>query len=201
MSRILREFVASADIKLLHKIRRSISSRLAKLESEDRIMSPSEKFEFRSKSYNESLELLLSEDWSNYFSIYSNDGSDFYVYLHGSPKNKRTYSPLGVKSFVSPIYAGMGQGGRAFSFARSPAHLEELCRLTDQGYSKEEIVHIVMSGLSERQARELESKLILFFGIKNFKVKGDKRHASFNGSRSLLNAKYEVVTEKYLEMK
>lgn len=201
MSRMLKEFVESADKKLLQRIRKSISARLASLEMADRVMSASEKFEFRSKSYNESLELLLSEDWSQHFSHCSDEVADFYVYLHGSPKNKRTYSPLGVRSFAAPIYAGMGQGGRAFSFARSPAHLEELCRLTDQGYCKEEIVHVVRCGLSERQARELESKLILFFGIRNFKAKGDKRHASFNGARTLLNAKYEAVSEKYLELR
>ncbi len=201
MSKMLSEFVSSADKKLLLRIRRAISRKLVQIEQEDRAMSALEKSEFRSKSYNIALESILSEDWSDLFQGYSSDTSDFYVYLHGSPKNKKMYSPLDTKSFASPIYVGMGQGNRAYNFSRSPAHLEELCRLTDLGYSKEEIVHVVKAGLSEKSARELESKLILFFGIKNFKVKGDKRKCSFNGGRTLLNAKYETIPFKYLDLK
>lgn len=120
------------------------------------------------KSMDLALSRILSEDWSSEFESYKNPDKsrDYYVYLHGRPESqKRKWKSLGVKTFAKPFYVGMGKGGRAHDFRRSSIHAKKLSDIMARGFSKEEVVNIVAHGLTEIEARELESKLIVFFGV------------------------------------
>lgn len=187
----IRKAIRSLSTSQLRRLRSAINERIKEKEINKRSMSAERTEKYRGKRYNEALKVILEDDWSDLFSSYSDDGSDFYVYFHGKTTARKGYEPLGVVSYESPIYVGLGQGDRAFNFNRSPRHRAELKKLTNSGFTKDEIVHIIATGMSESEARELESKLIIFFGIVSFKSVNDKRKCSMAGKRSLLNAKYE----------
>ena len=194
----LRKALDEHSTDTLSQMRKAISSILSAREKEKRKLDAGQVEKFRDNTYNEYMRQLLHEDWSYLFMSYETESTDYYIYLHGDPATKKRYTELGVKSFASPFYVGMGQGGRAYTFKRSPAHMAELRRMKNQGFDKEEIVFIVADGLSEREARELESKLILFYGVQSFKNKNnDQRKDAFNQKRSLLNNQYEPMPEKY----
>jgi len=194
----VQKLLEKSDSKTLINIRKAITRILLKRKEEDAPLSKAKAKNFQSKRYNQILNDLMFEDWSYLFESYSDDPADYYVYMHGDPRHKKRYTMLEVMTFGFPFYVGMGQGGRAYTFKRSPAHMAELRRMKNQGFDKEEIVFIVADGLSEREARELESKLILFYGVQSFKNKNnDQRKDAFNQKRSLLNNQYEPMPEKY----
>lgn len=194
------DFIKPLDRTQLAFMRKAISKRIINLENERRQLPANS----RSKSYNENLLRLLNEDWSFLFDGYSYKDDKHYVYLHGDPEGPRIdLECLGVNTFSKPIYVGQGSGHRAYSFVRGVLHTDQLGQFQSQGSTKEEIVHIIKTGLSEKQSRELEAKLILFFGIKAvFDKKKSKRRDCFNRSHpSLLNAQYEPIPDWYQDFK
>lgn len=144
-------------------------------------------------AFDKSLWSIINEDWSELFKSYSNDGNNFYVYFHGRPgSQRRKYKSLGCITFITPFYVGIGQGDRAYNFKRTSIHQKKLSDLVLKGFPREDIVHIVRSGMSEVEARELESKLIIYFGINTGNKKNSKERAELGLCRpSLLNLKYE----------
>mgnify|MGYP000373087046 CR=1 FL=1 len=74
----------------------------------------------------------------------------------------------------------------------------------DKGYEKKDIVKIVFSGLSERKALEIESKLILFFGSIYERKKGASLYnldipsrPKFNGLMAKFPSKGSMVSEGF----
>lgn len=150
-----------------------------------------------SKAFDKSLSSLVNDDWSHLFSSYSSNGNNFYVYFHGRPNSdRRKYKSLGCVTFTSPFYVGVGQGDRAYNFKRTSIHQKKLSDLVSKGFAREDIVHIVKREMSEAEARELESKLIVYFGINTGSKKNSKERADLGLCRpSLLNLKYEPTPE------
>lgn len=113
------------------------------------------------------LDAVIAEDWSGLFPEGSLERR-FYVYAHVHPRKrilrKGGAFPLEIAGF--PFYIGKGTGNRAWELNRNEGHGVELKQLRDRGVSPSEIVWMVRDGLTEREALELESKLIYFFGTK-----------------------------------
>ena len=122
---------------------------------------PNVKMHLRSRYW----QALIHQDWSHIYEC-SEDGGDYYVYAHIDPskahfcKTKEYGGDFGGE----PFYIGKGVGNRAYDFKRNDGHGRYIRQLLKIGFSKDEIVHIAFSGLSETKAYEIESKLIYFFG-------------------------------------
>lgn len=72
-----------------------------------------------------------------------------YVYAHFLPATGEV------------IYIGMGKGHRAFdTHKRNEAHLRVLRNLEDAGYTPLDYAVIVTQGLTDKQARQIETRLI-----------------------------------------
>lgn len=110
------------------------------------------------------LPALMLQDWS---SIFPRSGGDrrFYVYAHIDPSGQRmlTADAGGGVWPGRPFYIGKGCGDRAWDLKRNHGHGKVLRALTKK-WSKEDIVKIVVSDLTESEAFEAEAKLIYFFG-------------------------------------
>jgi hypothetical protein len=113
------------------------------------------------------LDALVEEDWSEFFQAGSNEPV-FYVYAHVRPSKypMEHTGRLSISLPGNPFYIGKGCGERAWDLKRNEGHGQELRQLKEMGVGADQIVHILKEGLTERQALELESKLIYFFGTK-----------------------------------
>jgi hypothetical protein len=149
-------------------------------------------------NYNVELSSLVLEDWSYLFGKYDNEEKTFCVYMHGDPKKAlRYYKHFGIHSFLKPFYVGMGNKERPYNFLRGRVHSAKLKEMLDLGYLKEQIVCILADNLTEREARELESKMIVFFGIKLAgRMQGIGNHIS-GVLPCLLNNQYEPVPDEW----
>lgn len=109
----------------------------------------------------------MAEDWSQLFPPGCEDRR-FYVYAHINPRKGSLKKGGEFKLYMPglPFYVGKGTGNRAWQLNRNEGHGVELKMLRDQGVADSEIVHIVRNDLTEREALEIESKLIYFFGTK-----------------------------------
>jgi len=143
---------------------------------------------------------ILSESWDYLFSEHDNTVRDKCVYIHHVPEQLRSnninykYPNNIIFEIPRPFYIGKGDKKRVNNFnSRSRFHQKRLNKLLKQGYKKEELVLILKDGLTDREARELESKLILFFGCNT----GDKYKCLYSGSGILMNLTYEPFPEKY----
>lgn len=107
---------------------------------------------------------LSLQDWSSLFLSYENESKDFYVYAHVDPQARVIVvnKPLGNLG-GTPFYIGKGKGNRAWDLKRNQGHGKAIKKVLDAGFPKESIVKIIKDGISEREAMELESKLIYFF--------------------------------------
>ncbi len=196
---------AIQDKSVLRKLHRIVKGQLKKLEETDmpkKVTHPLIPYELlierkRKKSYNKNLQNLLDEDWSYLYEQYSDKPAEYCVYLHGRPDKARlVYTALDCETFMNPIYVGMGNIDRPFIFKRAVFH-EQCLRALESEYKREDIVNIVAIKLSERTARILEAKLILFFGIKNT-TNSKARATLFHQCKpALLNNKYEPMPDKY----
>ena len=108
---------------------------------------------------------LLCQDWSGLFRE-EDLTAKYYVYAHIEPSvkhlivNKRYGGPIkGV-----PFYIGKGTGDRAFDLKRNQSHGKKIDQLRNEGVRDADIVHVFRRCLTERQAFEMEAKLIYFFG-------------------------------------
>jgi len=113
------------------------------------------------------LDALMEQDWSDLFPAGSEDRR-FYVYAHVDPKKAPIKKIGGYQLHMpgTPFYIGKGCGDRAWDLNRNEGHGVQLRHLKRQGVAASEIVCLVRENLTEREALEIESKLIYFFGTK-----------------------------------
>lgn len=205
--KLFNQFVTAASPTLLIKLRELINKQITKtLTNETRWnYVKGDKYCLKDKQIDNpkaGLAILLEEDWSYLFGDYDDTGNDCYVYFHSDPRSpvsKYRYDDVLIE-FKSPFYVGMGRGDRIYSLSRSLMHLSHLNELLEDGYTKPEIMTFFKQGLSERSARELEAKMILFFGIKTAipEKKQKKGTIAMSGRKfSLYNHKYEPFNEIY----
>lgn len=145
---------------------------------------------------------LINEDWTMMYEEKDSELNDYYVYFHVHPKSapKKYLLNNSVVTIRPPFYVGSGRGNRVYSFERSVMHLNQLKKYTENGFTKKEVMLIFIDGLSEHKAREIESKMILFFGIKNAVDQKSKRkiiRMMSGKSPCLLNNRYEIFPESY----
>ncbi|QGT52238.1 homing endonuclease [Vibrio phage MZH0603] len=110
---------------------------------------------------------FLEEDWSYLFDGAYDEAEDYYVYYHTDCRKPNMRFRKGDKSVTftgRPFYIGKGKGQRYKSKNRSRSHLSIINNITSTGMDDDSIYHIYQSGLNEKQALELEAKLITFFG-------------------------------------
>jgi hypothetical protein len=115
---------------------------------------------------------FLNEDWSFLFPNADDTERKYYVYYHIDPSSdKVTYSRTSdicetVVRFVGlPFYIGKGTGLRYKSMSgRSRAHVNRIKIHLQDNYISDHVCHILQDGLTEKEAFEIESKLICFFG-------------------------------------
>lgn len=189
----LREIKRMVDSMILQHSKSSISTRGAMRHLENN----------KIKKVDSVLVSLLDEDWSSFYQDSDSENTDCYVYLHGRPMSaRRKYYPLGVETFEKPFYVGMGRGGRAFSKKRSQVHAAILSSVASGSEGEYSYVHIIKDGMSEAQARELEAKLIVFFGIlpSDYDKKATwvktRRDLSLPNA-SLVNVRYEPTPDEW----
>lgn len=109
---------------------------------------------------------MLDDDWGHLFTEKYDEERKYYVYYHAYPNVEKTIFSNGEEkiTFVGkPFYVGKGCGNRYKSRARSRSHLSVIKRI-ELDYGAEGIFHIFKDGLTEKEALELEAKLITFFG-------------------------------------
>lgn len=194
--------IQKAELRFLRRLSLRIST-----EIDSRISRPTIKIpphselpsEFNYKLPKDALAYILADDWSELFSEYSDHGAEHYVYMHVYPTKAGVAFNLPDRKvkIKRPFYVGVGKGDRAYNMRRASAHSALLNNLLSKGYTKNEICWIFQDGLSERAARELESKMILYFGIDR-DIRGSRTN-SLSGSKSrLLNNQYEPMPSMYV---
>lgn len=123
--------------------------------------------EVRLKKRLQDLDKLMAQDWSYLFPEGEQERR-FYVYAHVHPYKRRICKggEFELTMQGEPFYIGKGTGRRAWDLNRNEGHGVELRQLRNMGLSDSEIVCIIRDNLTEREALEIESKLIYFFGTK-----------------------------------
>lgn len=201
---LFRDMASRLPLQDLRALQRSISLEITKKTRAAGSKREIPVGEYRAeKSYNKSLSMLLSEDWSGLFAGVTNSDPTFCVYMHGHPRNLVwRFDCLGCLAFKEPFYVGMGSEDRPYNFNRGQHHSSRLQKLQNAGFSKHEIACVVAKGLTERQARELESKLILFYGIKGSILGSNRKPEIFTGMKpSLINSQYEPMPPNWLSFR
>lgn len=116
---------------------------------------------------------FLHEDWSFLFPNADNKKRKYYVYYHLDPNTDRItvtksvpYENKNLVRFAGvPFYIGKGCGKRFKSLNnRSTSHINLVNTYLKIGYEITDICKILIDGLTELEALELESKLIAYFG-------------------------------------
>jgi len=114
----------------------------------------------------------LKEDWSFLWPDDLDEERRYYVYYHCDVESKSMCFTNMVKhdlvkvNFVGkPFYIGKGTGDRYLSLhGRSSAHVQRIRFFESMGYGVDSLSHVLIDSLTEREALEIESKLIAFFG-------------------------------------
>jgi hypothetical protein len=107
---------------------------------------------------------ILYQDWSYLFDEYDNSDKKYYVYIHKDPRlNMPGNSILPKLGKHIPFYVGKGTGDRFKDLNRNQGHGKRIKEILNAGYTDESIPVQVATGLGERDAFVLESKLIYLF--------------------------------------
>lgn len=204
--RMIKQFIAGADRKTLIHIRKAITAKLESgINTLRRPIGEEGLSRVMPSAYKpkEAMFALINEDWSHLFERFDNAKKEHYVYVHFDPKapviTYRFNSGFNV-DMKDPFYVGCGTGNRSQSANRSVMHTKRIQGLMAGGYSKDEFITLFESGLTEREARELESKLILFFGVKSAipaKAVKTGTKALSGKPHCLYNSQYEPMPKKY----
>lgn len=121
------------------------------------------------KTFNYTISNVIDEDWSHLFKGDYDKRRDYYVYFHGNPCKHNISFSTGKHKIMfcgEPFYIGKGKGDRLYSITRSDGHLHYLKKLFERGFIMQDISFILESGLTEKEALILESKLITCLGTK-----------------------------------
>jgi len=143
---------------------------------------------------------VMNDCWDELYPATGDDDLSYYVYAHidpSAPDRKLLYKQDSVRDveLIYPIYIGMGKGNRVYNFNRCVQHTKKLSDLTAKGFHKDEICQILFSGLSEWLAKEVEAKLILFWGCK---LSHNRKLKALSGSYPCLyNNRYEPYPDRY----
>lgn len=126
---------------------------------------------------------FLSEDWGHLFTGEYSEEKIYYVYYHTDPsmpdmRFRRDSDEVVFRG--RPFYIGKGVGDRYKSLKRSRSHISVVNRIAATGIRKDEIFHIFKGCISEKEALELEAKLITFFGCWS---ELDRNRAHFHGMK------------------
>jgi len=111
------------------------------------------------------LPALIAQDWSHIYKS-GDQENKYYVYAHVDPSKSIFVAPkeAGGNYGGTPFYIGKGTGDRAYDLKRNQGHGKRLNQILKAGFTKEQIVKIVFTGLTEQKAFEIEAKLIYYFG-------------------------------------
>ncbi len=194
----LRQFLEALPLKKLNRVGKII----------ERINKKRNKAFVRPEhKHPEHLCQLLQQNWWWHFEDCCNDYSNtpYYVYFHADPQAHQIKlgNNLLIRKCPTPFYVGMGQGARMTQLnGRSKFHTEKVTTLRMLGETMSSIAFKVKQNLTECKARQLESKLIFYFGCKasdmiSAKTPGQK-NAMYGGKPCLLNQQYEPTPDGLL---
>lgn len=111
------------------------------------------------------LSSVLGQDWTFLFPHSDDAEPTCYVYAHIDPREGPVrLKSLGIVLNGKPFYIGKGSGRRAWDLRRNQGHGKQINHIRKMGYADASIVQLIAENLTERQALELEAKLIYFFG-------------------------------------
>jgi len=146
---------------------------------------------------------LLMEDWSNLFAFANNNAKDFYVYYHTDPRESSLIYlkyDIELKFLGKPFYIGKGKNDRYKSLnSRSSSHRNKIKTLLNMNIPEDKIFIKLQENLNEREALELESKLITFFGC-NGEYSYKRKYFSDKKGGILLNSDTSIRPENIEEI-
>lgn len=196
----LDSFLSSIDDRSLEIIKKKlngcVSSRKKKQISS---VFPSGTSAHSMKSPALSYNTIMNDDWFELYRSYDNSEPSCYVYAHVDPRFNKSisfsYEDGNKVSLSIPFYIGMGRGGRDMCKSRSLQHTKKITAILNDGFSFQSICVRLVYGITEMVARQIESKLILFWGCKF--SSSSRLLAMYGGKPTLYNNKYEPYPDKY----
>ncbi len=199
--KLFRQFVSSSELSVLKRMSVIINQRILSLQDASFSDQPVIKETGYSKA-SIALDELWKEDWSYLFAQGDVESEDFYVYMHINPKSRSVRYQADEWSMETrlPFYIGKGRGDRVFCKKRSRMHEQRINALVKAGHTPESFMQYHRTGLTEAAAKEIESKLILFFGIRTALPSSSQKSKARMLSGFipvLLNQQYEPFPEKY----
>jgi hypothetical protein len=160
--------------------------------------SESTQWEFTKKMTRQNPSIItqwLKEDWSHLWSENLDEQRRYYVYYHCDVESSPICFTNMVKNdlvkvnFVgTPFYIGKGTGDRYLSLhGRCSAHVQRIRFFESMGHTINSMSYVLIDGLTEREAFEIESKLIAFFGCMA-EVPTSKRYFHGGSGGTLVNS-------------
>jgi len=199
--KVFEQYLDSLSLDDLRSFQGIIANKINRRSHEDKIKSHTYRLYNGIRDSEKTALALSKEDWSGLFQDKDNNIKNYYVYVHLNPlhaKRKHQFHYKGVSfSLNTPMYVGKGSGQRVSNFKRSKMHTHCLSSLTDHGFDKKDIAHILLEGLTDREASELEAKLILYFGCRSSST---SKYALSGMKPTLYNNQYEPFPDKYKEI-
>lgn len=126
------------------------------------------KYRLKAANLKDAIIDFLFEDWSYLFPNADNVRRNYYVYYHTDPTEggiNRSKHGIEFYMYGRPFYVGKGTGDRMKSmYGRCTAHQNKVRDLVSHGVNKDKIFNVLQDGLTEREALELESKIITYLG-------------------------------------
>ena len=145
----------------------------------------------RKQDFNERIsaafEILNSDISSIYSDLVLDEEKKYYLYFHCDPNRNISVGRNALSTFAAtlgcrylPFYVGKGHSNRAYDLNRNETHRKIRQKIKE--FDKDIDVFISHHSLTEREALELESKMIDIFGLngKNgYLVNLDEGHRPF----------------------